>query len=229
MEFTSTKKEGVLQNLSEVSTSNNFKSAIVSSPDKQDVADISTKSSSVCENVDKNASDIIVFSSFNKYQNDNTFNKLGNYNDEITCLDISAVPIEAEISINSAVNIHESINKDEAVTTTSSDYNISTKDANSFKVAANSSYTNIATVSSETDISVSSAANIHESINKDEAVATTSSGYNISTKDANSFKVAAPTNSSYINSRFTPGFTPKAKKRKFLGPAGFLEFVSFNI
>lgn len=36
-----------------------------------------------------------------------------------------------------------------------------------------------------------------------------------------------PDNPSYINSRFTPGFTPKAKKRKFAGPAGLLEYVSW--
>lgn len=85
------------------------------------------------------------------------------------------------------------------------------------------------TVSNKTEIRTSLAATIPENIN--EAAATTSSDCNILTDDVNSFKVATatPTNSSYIDSRFTPGFTPKAKKRKILGPAGFLEFVSLNI
>lgn len=34
--------------------------------------------------------------------------------------------------------------------------------------------------------------------------------------------------SSYINNRFTPGYTPKAKKRKLPGPAGLFELVSKN-
>lgn len=33
----------------------------------------------------------------------------------------------------------------------------------------------------------------------------------------------------YINNRFTPGFTPKAKKRKLPGPAGLLEMVRFSL
>lgn len=45
--------------------------------------------------------------------------------------------------------------------------------------------------------------------------------------DSPNLEIAStPSNSSYIDNRFTPGFTPKAKKRKCPGPAGFLEFVS---
>lgn len=166
----------MVQNLSEVSTSSNFKHVVVSSPNKLDVADISTKSSSISENADKNASDTTIFSSSSKHQNDKTFNELQDYNEEVTCLDISTVPNKTEISVSSAVNISENVNKDKAVATTSSDCNIFTEDVNSSKIVT-----------------------------------------------------ATPANSSYIDSRFTPGFTPKAKKRKILGPAGFLEFVSLNI
>lgn len=163
----------MLQNLSEVSTSSDIKPAVVSSPDKQDVADFSTKPLSISKNADKNTNDATIFSS-SKHQSDKSFNELQNYNDEITCPDTSTVSNKTEICISLAATIPENVN--EAVATTSSDCNILTEDVNSFKVAT-----------------------------------------------------ATPTNSSYIDSRFTPGFTPKAKKRKILGPAGFLEFVSLNI
>ena len=140
--------------------------------DKDDIAEISNKSSSsICDNID-NADNISILTCSRSHHDNKSFDASEIGNNEVTSFDLSYVSNKIEESNISDVNILENVNED--------------------------------------------------------AVSTTSSHCNISTGNLNLSKVATPASSSYINNRFTPGFTPKAKKRKFLGPAGFLEFVSLK-